>query len=128
MNRSILSAALFLSLAAPAAFAQAAPTSAAAQQQHQAHNPHKSAMKMGRKLGLSQDQTAKLEPILAQRKEKMQALKADTALSPDQKKAQRKAIQEDTRAQMGGVLTPEQMTALKQMHRDHKRASTGTQS
>ena len=120
MNRTLLSAALLLSLAVPAAFAQAAP--APVQDQHRTHNPHKAAMKMGRKLGLSQDQTAKLEPILANRRAKMQALKADTTLTPDQKKAQRRAIQGDTRTQMGSVLTPEQMTNLKQMRRDRKRA------
>lgn len=90
--------------------------------QHRGHNPHKAAMKMAQELGLSQDQTAKLEPILADRRAKMQALKADTTLTPDQKMAQRKVIQGDARTQMGTVLTPEQMTTLKQMHRDRKRA------
>lgn len=129
MNRTILSAALFVSFAVPAVFAQTSAASpASVQAQHHAANPHKAAMKMGRKLGLSRDQTAKLEPILAQRREKMQALKSDTSLTPDQKQAQRKAIQQDTRTQMGTVLTPEQMTALKQMHHERKHTAAGTQS
>ena len=121
MNRTLLSAALLLSFAAPAAFAQATPAPVL-EQHHRAHNPHKAAMKMGKKLGLSQDQTAKLEPILANRRAKMQALKADTTLTPDQKKAQRHEIQRNTHDGMASVLTPEQMTNLKQMHRDHKHA------
>ena len=122
MNRILLSAALLLSLAAPAAFAQAAGVPAP--MQHRAHNPHKAAMKMAKKLGLSQDQTGKLEPILADRRAKMQALKADTTLTPDQKMAQRKAIQNDTRTQMGTVLTPEQMTNLRQMRHEAKQAKS----
>ncbi|SDF25314.1 hypothetical protein [Terriglobus roseus] len=133
MKQILLTSALLLSFAGTAAFAQAAaPQTAAPQTQvthkhhRRAHNPHKVALKMGKKLGLSQDQTAKLEPILAERQQKMKALHTDTTLTADQKKDQRHQIQQNTQTEMSGVLTPEQMQQLKTMRQAHRHgAKTG---
>ena len=130
MKQIVLTSALLLSFAGTAAFAQAAaPQTTAPQTQvthkhhRHAHNPHKVALKMGKKLNLSQDQTAKLEPILAERQQKIKALRTDTTLTADQKKDQRHQIQENTRTELSGVLTPDQMQQLKNMRQAHRHAA-----
>lgn len=142
MKRNFVSAALALSLAIPfagsVAFAQAS-TDPAAQNQvqtapqnatqtahgHKMHDPHKMAMKMSRKLGLSADQTAKVEPILAERQQKMMALRGDSTLTPDQKHTQMHAIAKSTKDELAGVLTPEQMQQMKHMHKEKKAEANG---
>jgi len=130
MKQIALTSAFLLSFAGTAAFAQtaAAPQTQSPQTQvthkhHRAHNPHKTALKMGKKLGLSQDQTAKLEPILAERQQKMKALRTDTTLTADQKKDQRRQIQESTQTEMSGVLTSDQMQQLKTMRQARRHAA-----
>lgn len=121
MNRIVLTSALLLSLTGATALAQATtPQAPAPMHHHRAHNPHKAAHAMGKKLGLSQDQTAKLEPILAERQQKMKALHADTTLTDAQKKDQRHQIQQNAHAQLSGVLTPAQMDQLKAMRKAHR--------
>ncbi len=133
MNRSFVSAALALTLVLPlagsVAFAQAA-TDPAMQNQvqsapaHRPHDPHKMAMKLGRKLNLSADQTARVEPILAERQQKIEAVKANTSLTPDQMHQQLHAIGKSTHAELAGVLTPDQMQQMKSMHHNHETRQT----
>lgn len=68
MKHTLFTAALFLgSLIAASAMAQAPSQDATpVQQTHKHHDPHKQAMHLSKKLGLSSDQTVKVEPILAQ--------------------------------------------------------------
>jgi protein CpxP len=120
MNRLLLSTSLALALSGSLAFAQqqdAAPAPAA--KHHHAHNPQREAAKLSKKLNLSSDQTAKLEPILADRQQKIAALRADTSLSPDQRRQQFRSIHENTTTQLAGVLTPDQMQQLRNMHHGH---------
>ena len=130
MHRITLPAALALALTGSVAFAQQAqqqaPQAAPQQQQggpmhhgrhgHGMHNPHRQAEMMSKRLNLNSDQSAKIEPILAAREQKMSALRADTSLTPDAKRAQFKAIHEETKQQFASVLTPDQMNQLKSMH------------
>ena len=130
MKRIILPAVLSLVLTGSMAFAQTAtqpqtPSDAPQQQTaehqgHHRHNPHKEAARLSKKLNLTPDQTAKLEPILADRDQKMQALHQNTALTPDDRKAQMKSIALDTRQQLSTVLTPDQLEQMKAM-RHHGR-------
>jgi protein CpxP len=122
MNRLLLSTSLALALSGSLTFAQqqdAAPAPAA--KHHHAHNPQREAAKLSKKLNLSSDQTAKLEPILADRQQKIAALRADTSLSPDQRRQQFRSIHENTTTQLAGVLTPDQMQQLRSMHHGHGR-------
>ena len=121
MKRFIALAALVLAVGSSAAFAQMPVPDAAPSAQVQGHvpNPRKAAMRMGRQLGLSADQTAKLEPILAERRQKMQALRSNTSLSDAQRKHELKTIHQTARMQLSNVLTPDQMKQLKDMHREH---------
>jgi protein CpxP len=129
MKRTLSLAALVLavstlSVTATAAFAQQASEAPTAKHAGK-HNPHKAAMKISHELGLSPDQTAKLEPILAERRSKMEALSADTSLTDAQRKQQRRTIAQSTRMQMGNVLSPDQMKQLNQIHHEKAREKAG---
>ena len=122
MNRLLLSTSLALALSSSLVFAQqqdAAPAPTA--KHHHAHNPQREAEKISKKLNLSSDQTAKLEPILADRDNKISALRKDPTISHEAMKQQMKAIHQQTREQLGTVLTPDQLQQLHSMHRGHGR-------
>ncbi len=98
MNRVLLSTSLALALSGGLAFAQQQdPAPAPAAKHHHTHNPQRQAAKISKKLNLSSDQTAKLEPILADRNNKIAALRNDTTISPVVMKQQMKAIHQQTR-------------------------------
>jgi protein CpxP len=123
MNRLLLSTSLALALSGSLAVAQqqdAAPAPAA-KHHHHTQNPQREAAKISKKLNLSADQTAKLEPILADRDNKIAALKKDTTTSPQIIKRQMKAIHQQTREQLATILTSEQLQQLHNMHHGHGR-------
>jgi protein CpxP len=120
MNRLLLSTSLALALSASLAFAQQQNTAPAPKaNHHHTHNPQREAAKISKKLNLSSDQTAKLEPILADRDNKIAALKNDTTISPEVMKQQMHAIHQQTRQQLATVLTPDQLQQLKAHHHRH---------
>ena len=113
MNRVLLSTSLALALSGGLAFAQQQdPAPAPAAKHHHTHNPQLEAAKISKKLNLSSDQTAKLEPILAGRDSKIAALKNDTTISPVVMKQQMKEIHRQTRHQLATILTPAQLQQL----------------
>lgn len=121
MKRLVLSAALVLAPACLIAQSSAVPAEIGARHAHPG-TPHKAAVRLGRKLNLSADQQARLEPILAERKQKMDAVRANTQLSDMERRRQTKAVRQQSRAQMSAVLTPEQMQQVKAMHRARRAA------
>lgn len=132
MNRFILSASLALTLSGTLVFAQqsdaAAPPTTAKTHQH-TRNPQREAARLSKKLNLSSDQTAKLEPILADRDQKIAALKSDSSITPMIAQKQRQAIRQQTRQQLAAILTPDQMQQLKSRHHGHGApAQTGSQT
>jgi Spy/CpxP family protein refolding chaperone len=113
MNRVLLSTSLALALSGGLAFAQQLdPAPAPAAKHHHTHNAQREAAKISKKLNLSSDQTAKLEPILADRDSKIAALKNDTTISPVVMKQQMKVIHQQTRQQLATILTPDQLQQL----------------
>jgi periplasmic protein CpxP/Spy len=136
MKRILLPAALVFTLCGSFALAQEpqqAPAPIERPHHHHGHHapdPQKAAAFLSKKLNLSTDQTAKLEPILADRDQKMSALMANTALTPQDRHTQFRAIHQATEQQLAGVLTPEQLQQMKAMHhgfhghgpRDHRGA------
>jgi protein CpxP len=122
MNRFILSTSLALALSGALAFAQqpdaaTAPTTAKTHQH--ARNPQREAARLSKKLNLSSDQTAKLEPILADRDQKIAALKSDPTITPMIAQKQMHAIHQQTRQQLATILTPDQIQQLKSRHHGH---------
>lgn len=122
MKHTFLTAALILgSLTTISAAAQAPVQDAPpAQQRQMHHDPHKQAMHLSKRLGLSPDQTAKIEPILAQHRDQIESIRQNTALTPDQRKAQMHDAARAMHQQMAGVLTPDQMEQLKAMRKQHR--------
>jgi Spy/CpxP family protein refolding chaperone len=130
MKRIVLTSALALTFAASSAFCQQPaqqPANDATQQQpaqqgrHHNFDPHKAAQRLGKRLNLTDDQTAKLEPILAAQQQKMAALRSDTSLTRDQRRQQFQAIRQDTKSQFATVLTPDQLQQLQTMRRHGRR-------
>jgi len=115
MKRILIPAALAVALCGGLAVAQQAET------RHKQHDPHKIVAKMSQKLNLSADQTARLEPVIAARQQKISALMADTSLTPDARRQQFRAIHQDSEKQLAGILTPDQLQQLKSMHHGHGR-------
>jgi Spy/CpxP family protein refolding chaperone len=119
MNRLLLSTSLALALSGSLVYAQqpdAAPAPTA-QAHHHTHNPQREAARLSKRLNLSSDQTAKLEPILADRDKKIAALTGDTSISPMIMKKQMYTIRQETRQQLASILTPEQLQQIKSHHR-----------
>lgn len=126
MKRIILPLSLALSLTCGAAFAL--QTTDAPQQQaaateghhHHAPNPQRQAEFLTKKLNLTPDQTAKIQPILAERDQKMQAVWGNQQLAPQDRHQQMRSINEAAEQEMSGVLSPDQMTQLKAMRHNHR--------
>jgi hypothetical protein len=120
MNRLLLSSSLALALSGSLAFAQQTPPpSPALKAHHHTHNPQQETARLTKKLNLTADQSAKIEPILADRDQKIAALKNDTTISPVVMKQQMKAIHQQTRQQLGTVLTPDQLQQLHSRRHGH---------
>jgi periplasmic protein CpxP/Spy len=125
MKRLLFSTSLAaLALSGTLLFAQQPDTSVAApaptvKAHHHARNPQREAARLSKKLNLSSDQTAKLEPILADRDQKIAALKSDTTITPMIAQKQMHAIHQQTRQQLAAILTPDQLQQLKSRHHGH---------
>ena len=120
MKHTVFCAALLLgSLSAASAMAQAPTPDATPMQHHMQHDPHRQAGHLSKRLGLSADQTAKIEPILAQRRDQAMALRQDTSLTPEQRKAKMHELNRNTHQQLAAVLTPEQMQQWQSMRKQH---------
>lgn len=73
-----------------------------------AADPARQIQMLSKRLNLSSDQTAQLQPILADRAEKMKALFANSSLSREDRRSQMMTIMQDTDAKIKGVLTADQ--------------------
>ena len=70
---------------------------------------------IAKQLDLTEDQKPKVEAIMKGAMEKGRALREDTSLTPEEKKAKAKAIKEETATQLKAVLTPEQFAKWQEM-------------
>lgn len=81
--------------------------------------------RLGEKLNLSDDQKAQIKPIIADRQQKMQALRSDTSLRRGQKGRQMKSIMEDSDKKINAILTADQQkqyAELKQQMKERRQA------
>ena len=122
-------------LATGAAFAQAPdqnPQSSAAQatqngkqaREHKAPDPDRMAKHLGKKLNLSDDQVTQIKPVLEDRMQKMQALRADTTLSQQDRRTKVHEIMQDSNTKIEAVLNDtqkQQFEQLMQQRRDHRK-------
>jgi Spy/CpxP family protein refolding chaperone len=72
------------------------------------------------KLDLTDDQQAKVRPILEDQSTQMKALRNDSSLSTEDKQAKMKELHESSMDKMNAILTPDQQTKWKQMKQDMK--------
>ena len=96
---------------------------APAAQDHSAMSGHamtpESRLKMlTEKLDLTEDQQAKLKPILEDQSTQMKTLHDDTSLAPEDKRAKMKELHESSTEKINAVLTPDQQSKWKQMKQE----------
>ncbi len=127
MTRSTLHTALALiltgTLAGCLALAQSVQSTAPPAATARAHtpNPHRQTLRLSKELNLTADQTAKLEPILADRDQKLAALRSNSSLAPADARKQMRAIRQNTQSQLSEVLTPDQIQQFRTIQHAHAR-------
>ena len=95
---------------------QSQPSSTAqSERPHRAPNPDRMAKHLGKKLGLSSDQVAQIKPVLEDRTQKMQALRTDTSLSAQDRRAKAQDIMQDSKNKIEAVLNDTQKQQFEQM-------------
>ncbi len=107
----------------PSSTAQAAQTDTGGR--HHAADPDRMAKHLGKKLNLSNDQVAQIKPVLEDRTQKMQALRTDSSLSQQDRRAKAREIMQDSKTRIEAVLNDTQKQQFEQMlqeRRDHRRA------
>ena len=98
-------------------------TNAAPQTSPQGHetmaaaSPQAHLKMLSEKLNLTEDQKTKLKPILQDQAQQLKAVSDNPSLSPEQKTAKTRVIDETTHDQIKAVLTPEQQEKLDEMNR-----------
>lgn len=80
--------------------------------------------KMKAKLGLSEDQSAKLKQVREDAKEKMKSIRANQSLSPEEKKEQVITVFKKQRDDMKSILTPEQLKKMEGLRQAHHHNDT----
>jgi protein CpxP len=118
-------------LAAGLTFAQASQESQAptadkhAGMHHDAESADQQLQMLSEKLNLTDDQKAKVKPILQDQMQQMKAVREDSSLSQEQKRAKMKSVHESLHDQINAVLTPEQQAKFKQMRQEHMEKHKG---
>ena len=69
-------------------------------------------------LGLTAEQKPKVEAVMKDAAEKRKALRDDTALTPEQRREKVKAIGEETKTKLKGILTAEQLTKFEELQKN----------
>jgi protein CpxP len=109
MKRLILMSAILL-LPVMFASAQYQPTQSPAQDQ--SRQGERKFRQLAKQLNLTPEQELKLIPILKAEAPRVEAIKANTSLSPIQKMEQLKALHGETDPQVKAILTPDQYQTL----------------
>lgn len=113
----VLGAAIAISPALRAQDAAASPKPAASAPGEGRKDPVERLTKV---LDLTPDQQTKIKPILEERRTKMKALKDDTSLTADQRKAKGLEIFEASNKDIKAILTPDQVKKYDEMQEKMK--------
>jgi protein CpxP len=115
--------------AQPGPATPSAPTSqGTSAQPHKVPNPQHQAKRMAKKLGLSSDQKAQIEPILADRDQQMQNLRNNATLTPQDRKAQIRGIVQGSDSKIEAILNDTQKQQYEQMKQEHRARKQQAQS
>jgi periplasmic protein CpxP/Spy len=82
---------------------------------HRNIDPAQQATHLGKRLGLSSDQVAQLQPILADRQQQMKSLRADTSLTQQDRHTKARAIMQDSKGKIEAVMNDTQKQQFEQM-------------
>ena len=118
----IVNGALAMGLAAASIPARAQDQEAQSQASgvRQIPSPDDVVQRLGEKLSLSDDQKAQIKPIIAERQQKMEALRSDSSLRRGQKGRKMKSIMEDSDKKIDAILTPEQQKQYAELKQQMK--------
>jgi protein CpxP len=75
---------------------------------------------LAKKLSLTDEQKAKILPIIADRRQKIQEVRNDSTLRPRQRMGQVKGILADSDKTINALLTPEQQSTYAQIEQEMK--------
>ncbi len=96
-------------------------TQAAGVKTHRNADPKKQARLMARKLGLSSEQTTKLEPILVERQQQMESVRADTSMAARDMHAKMRTIHQESDQKIEAILNDGQKQQYEQMKQNRKK-------
>lgn len=77
-------------------------------------------------LNLTEQQKAKIKPLIEAKVDQMRSLRMDETLTPEQKETRVQSIQAFYRNQLRTLLTPDQQKKLDEMHEKNRKASQDT--
>jgi periplasmic protein CpxP/Spy len=100
--------------------AQAAPNPPSTQPNASSSNGQSSSQ-ADNPLNLTDEQKAKLRPIITEENQQMEALRNDTSMTQEQKIAKANQIRADASPKIKAVLTPEQLQKLAEMQQERAR-------
>jgi periplasmic protein CpxP/Spy len=100
--------------------APAAPAPAQNMQPSHAPDPMRQTKMMAKRLGLTPDQQARIEPIIAGRMQQVQGVRADTTLAPGDRRARVQGIMQDSDSRIEAVLSDSQKQQYEQMKQAQK--------
>jgi periplasmic protein CpxP/Spy len=134
LHRATVVLGALLSVGAVFASAQAAPTDQPSNQaqgtqgqgrSRRGMSPDKQVAALTKKLNLTPDQASQIKPILQDRAQQMQAMRADTSLAPADRRAKTKSLMDDSNSKIEAVLNDQQKQQYQQMlaERQAKRGS-----
>ena len=87
-----------------------------------AHAPGERLKALTEKLGLTEEQQGKIKEIFAKNMPKAKALREDTALSQEDKRAKMMELRKAEAEEIRAVLTPEQQEKMKELRKEGKGA------
>ncbi len=91
-------------------------------------NPDRQLDRMSKALNLTDEQKSQIKPILEDRNQRIESLRADSSLSREDRRSKMRGIFEDTQNKIRAVLNDEQKQKLDQMHqrmRDRRKEHAG---
>ena len=86
----------------------------------QTPNNNERGQKFAEALNLTPEQKADLKSLRDNEKQQAEAIKSDSSLSADQKKAKLKELRKSSHQQMMAKLTPDQQKKFKEMRKEHR--------
>jgi Spy/CpxP family protein refolding chaperone len=79
-------------------------------------DPQRMLQRLSEQVNLTDDQKAKILPLLQAQAEQLKTLHDDASLTDDEKHEKMRTMMQSTRKQIGDLLTPEQKEKFKSMH------------